>query len=164
FVVAALGAFYVLQGRHAVVASHFLRLGTTAGLISSLLVAFPTGDQQAKLVAQYQPEALAAMEGRFHSGPLAEINLIGQPNVPERKLDNPIPVPGILSFLAYGHFHSTVRGLNEFPERDWPDNIELLYYAFHIMVGLGTILIAIMALASLLAWTGRLERSWAMLW
>ena len=56
-----------------------------------------------------------------------------------------------------------MRGLNEFPEADWPDNIELLYYAFHIMVGLGTILIAIMAVASLLAWTGRLERSPLML-
>jgi cytochrome d ubiquinol oxidase subunit I len=57
-----------------------------------------------------------------------------------------------------------VRGLDEFPESDWPDNIELLYYAFHIMVGLGTILIAIMAVANLLAWLGRLETSFVMLW
>jgi cytochrome d ubiquinol oxidase subunit I len=92
------------------------------------------------------------------------MNIIGQPNVRERKLDNPIRIPGMLSFLAYGHFHTNVRGLGEFPEADWPDNIELLYYAFHIMVGLGTILIAIMAVATVLAWLGRLERSWAMLW
>jgi cytochrome d ubiquinol oxidase subunit I len=32
------------------------------------------------------------------------------------------------------------------------------------MVGLGTILMGIMALASLLAWLGRLETTWAMLW
>ena len=65
----------------------------------------------------------------------------------------------MLSFLAYGHFYSNVRGLDEFPETDWPDNIELLYYAFHIMAGLGTILIGIMAVANLLAWLGRLEKS-----
>jgi len=164
FAVAALGAFYVLQGRHLAPAGLFLKLGTAAGLVSSVLVAFPTGHIQAKLVARHQPVALAAMEGRFESGPWAEINLIGQPNVRERKLDNPLRLPGVLSFLAYGHFHSNVRGLNELPERDWPDNIELLYYAFHIMVGLGTILIAIMAVASLLAWAGRLEKSWVMLW
>jgi cytochrome d ubiquinol oxidase subunit I len=164
FLVAALGAFYRLQGRHSAAARLFLKLGVAAGLVSSVLVAYPTGDVQAKLVARYQPVALAAMEGRFESGPWAEINLIGQPNVRERKLDNPVRVPGVLSFLAFGHFHSNVRGLNEFPERDWPDNIELLYYAFHIMVGLGTILIGIMAVASVLAWLGRLERSRPMLW
>ena len=164
FVVAAVGAYYVLHGEHLGPARLFLKLGTTAGLVSSLVTAFPTGDTQAKLTARYKPAALAAMEGRFESGPRAEITLIGQPNVRERKLDNPIRVPGMLSFLAYGHFHSSVKGLAEFPERDWPDNIELLYYAFHIMVGLGTILIAIMAAACLLAWLGRLERSFAMLW
>jgi len=164
FVVTALGAYYVLHGEHLGPARLFLKLGTTAGLASSLLTAFPTGDIQAKLVARHKPVALAAMEGRFESGPRAEITIIGQPNVRERKLDNPIRVPGVLSFLAYGHFHSNVRGLDEFPEADWPDNIELLYYAFHIMVGLGTILITIMAVANLLAWLGRLEKSWAMLW
>jgi cytochrome d ubiquinol oxidase subunit I len=164
FVIASLGAFYLLQGRHLEPARKFLRLGTSAGLASSLLVAFPTGDLQAKLVARHQPAALAAMEGRFETGPRAEINMIGQPNVRERRLDNPVRVPGALSFLAYGHFYSEVKGLNDFPEKDWPDNIELLYYAFHIMAGLGTILIAVMALASGLLVLGRLEKSRAMLW
>jgi cytochrome d ubiquinol oxidase subunit I len=164
FVVAAVGAWYALQGRHAEMAGRFLRLGTSAGLIASLLVAFPTGDTQAKLVARHQPAALAAMEGRFESGPMAGITLIGQPNVPARRLDNPIHVPGMLSFLAYGTFHSNVQGLLEFPERDWPDNIELLYYAFHIMAGLGTLMIGLMALAAPLGWFGRLERSRPVLW
>ncbi len=159
FVVAALGAFYLLQGRHREAASRFLRLGVVAGLVSSLLVAFPTGDLQAKMVARHQPVTLAAMEGRFESGPMAPIDLIGQPNVKERRLDNPLRVPGVLSFLAYGTLRSNVRGLSEFPKDDWPDNIELLYYAFHIMAGLGTILIAVMALAALFLLTGRLERS-----
>ena len=78
-------------------------------------MAFPTGDLQAKLVARYQEPALAAMEGRFETGPMAEITLIGQPNVKERRLDNPIKIPGMLSFLAYGTFHSDVRGLDAFP-------------------------------------------------
>ncbi|HYB53939.1 MAG TPA: cytochrome ubiquinol oxidase subunit I, partial [Thermoanaerobaculia bacterium] len=63
-----------------------------------------------------------------------------------------------------GHFYSDVRGLDEFPENDWPDNIELLYYAFHIMAGLGTILVAVMLLAAIFLWAGRLERSRPMLW
>ena len=164
FVVAAVGAYYALTGVHVDAARRFLKVGVTAGLISSVLVAFPTGDRHAKLVARHQPAALAAMEGRFESGPMAGITLIGQPNVAERKLDNPIEVPGILSFLAFGTFHSGVAGLDAFPESDWPDNIELLYYAFHVMAGLGTIFIAIMALSSFLAWRGALTRTRGMLW
>jgi len=164
FAVTAVGAFYLLQDRHAEAARRFLRVGLSAGLVSSVLVALPTGDVQAKLVAKYQPVALAAMEGRFESGPMAGITLIGQPNVAERRLDNPVTVPGALSFLAYGTFHSDVKGLAEFPERDWPDNIELLYYAFHVMAGLGTIMILVMVVGNALSLTGRLEKRRGVLW
>lgn len=164
FVVAAVGALYTLQGKHADAAGRFLRIGTIAGLCASVLVAFPTGDRQAKMVAKYQPVALAAMEGRFASGPMAEITLIGQPNVAARRLDNPIRVPGALSFLAYGTFHSHVAGLDAFPEDTWPDNIELLYYAFHVMAGLGTLFIGLMALSAWLAWRGRLSSTRPALW
>ena len=115
-----------------------------AGLAAAILVAFPTGDAQAKIVARYQEPALAGMEGRFETGPRPAITLIGQPNVKERRIDNPITIPGVLSFLAYGTFHSDVRGLDAFPQEAWPENIELLYYAFHVMAGLGTIFIALM--------------------
>src|SRR3989442_273822 len=55
FVVAAVGACYVLRGVHASAAHRFLTTGVTAGLVASLLVGFPTGDHQAKLVAIHQP-------------------------------------------------------------------------------------------------------------
>src|SRR5439155_15698438 len=80
-------------------------------------------------------------------------------NVKERRLDNPVCLPWMLSFLAYGTFHSEVAGLDAFPEDQWPDNIELLYYSFHIMAGLGTLFIALMALATLQRLRGKLETS-----
>ena len=164
FVLAAMGAFYTLSKRHEPEARRLLGLGTAIGLASSLAVAFPTGDQQAKLVARYQEPALAAMEGRFESGRMAGITLIGPPNVPEQRLDNPIRVPGALSFLAYGTFHGDVRGLNAFPRDEWPQNIELLYYAFHLMAGIGTLMIGLMALAMLQRFRKRLATTRALLW
>jgi cytochrome d ubiquinol oxidase subunit I len=164
FVVAAVGAWYLLQGLHRDTARLFLRVGVIAGFLASLLVAFPTGDHQAKLVGRYQPVTLAAMEGRFESGPRAGLTFIGQPNVAEKRVDNPIEMPGLLSFLAHGAFHADVQGLDAFPPDTWPDNIELLYYAFHIMAGIGTIFIVVMGAALLMTWRGRLERSRAMLW
>jgi cytochrome d ubiquinol oxidase subunit I len=164
FVLTAVGAFYALRGDHADQASLYLRHGTAVGLVATILVAFPTGDAQAKIVAKYQEPALAAMEGRFETGSMAEITLIGQPNVRERRLDNPIRLPGLLSFLAYGTFHADVRGLDAFPQETWPTNIELLYYSFHVMAGLGTIFIGLMALAVLQHLRGKLESGRPLLW
>lgn len=164
FVVAAVGAFYALRGVHPSQARLYLRAGTVVGLVASLLVAFPTGDQQAKMVGAHQPVALAAMEGKFEGGPMAGVALIGQPNVAARKLENPIEVPGMLSFLAYGTFQSYVHGLTEYPEDRWPDNVELLYYSFHLMITLGSLFIALMAFATFQNWRGRLETSTGLLW
>jgi cytochrome bd ubiquinol oxidase subunit I len=164
FVMAAVGAYYALQDVHRDQAERFLRVGVIAGLVSSLLVIFPTGDRQAKLVARHQPVALAAMEGHFETAQWVGIVLIGQPNVRERRLDNPIVVPGFLSFLAYGTFHANVPGLDQFPEEAWPDNIELLYYAFHVMAGLGTLFVLLMGVSTLLLYRNALLRSRAVLW
>jgi cytochrome d ubiquinol oxidase subunit I len=164
FVVAAVGAYYTLRGSFAEQAKIFLRTGVLVGLAASMLVAFPTGDQQGKMVAKHQPTTLAAMEGRWNSGSWAELNFIGQPDVRNRRLDNPIRMPGLLSFIAYGSFDSSVKGLAEFPPDTWPPNIELLYYSFHIMAGLGTLFIALMALATFMLWRKRLERMRWLLW
>jgi cytochrome d ubiquinol oxidase subunit I len=164
FVVAAVGAYWSLMGQHRDHAPICLRVGVIAGLISCVLVLFPTGDRHGKLVARLQPVTLAAMEGVFEGGPGAELAIIGQPNVKARKLENPIVVPGILSFLAYGSFGSTVKGLNDFPEDQWPQNVELLYYAYHIMAGLGTIFLLVMGAAAYLLWRDRLPQSRRMLW
>ena len=164
FVVAAVGAFWTLRGVHAEQAALNLRAGITAGLLSSLLVAMPTGDLQGKLVARHQPLSLAAMEGRFESGPRAEMTLIGQPNVDAGRLDNPVRLPGVLSFIAYGSFSADVKGLNAFPRDQWPTSIEPLYYSFHIMVGLGTLFIALMGLSAILLRKARLMRQRWLLW
>jgi cytochrome d ubiquinol oxidase subunit I len=164
FVVAAVGAYWSLMGQHAQHAAICLRMGVIGGLISSVLVAFPTGDGAGKLVTTHQPVTLAAMEGLFESGPYAELAIIGQPDVAARRLENPIVVPGILSFLAYGTFGSTVHGLNDFPKEAWPDNVELLYYSYHIMVGLGTLFMLTMGIAAALLVQNRLVRTRPMLW
>jgi cytochrome d ubiquinol oxidase subunit I len=164
FVMAAVGAYWSLMHKHPGHAAICLRLGVIAGLLSIMLVEFPTGDENGKMVARHQPVTLAAMEGLFDSGPYAELAIIGQPSVAARKLENPIIVPAVLSFLAYGSFGSSVKGLNDFPRDQWPDNVELLYYSYHIMVGLGTLLTLTMVIATVLLWRDKLFNSRPMLW
>ena len=79
-------------------------------------------------------------------------------------LDNPLEIPKLLSFITYRRWDAEVHGLTEFPREDWPDHVPLLYYAYHIMVGLGTMFIAVLGLATLALVRGTLERRPALLW
>jgi cytochrome d ubiquinol oxidase subunit I len=164
FVMASVGAFYLLWGKHVEHGRIFVRTGVVAGCIFSILQLFPTGDGQGRMLARYQPVTLAAMESLFASQPGAPLVIIGQPDVDARKIDNPLIVPKALSFLTYRRWSARVEGLDEFPQQLWPQNIALLYYSYHIMVGLGTIFIAILVIAILLLWRGKLFSARWMLW
>ncbi|HUO26964.1 MAG TPA: cytochrome ubiquinol oxidase subunit I [Candidatus Aquilonibacter sp.] len=164
FVMASVGSFYLLWGKFQEYGKVFVKVGVVAGLIFTILQLFPTGDAQGRMIAEDQPVTLAAMEALFVGQPGAPLVLIGQPNVDERKIDNPLVVPEALSFLTYRRWGAEVRGLDSFPQEDWPGNVALLYYSYHIMVGLGTIFIAVMVIAALLLWRGKLFSTRWMLW
>ena len=161
FVMAAVGAYYALSGPHR---------GRRAALspasarppasLSSVLVAFPTGDHQAKLVARHQP-----VGARRDGGPLRERADRGHPRdrpTQRRRAQarQPDPAAGHAELPRVRHVpHRRARALRVSPRATWPDNIELLYYAFHVMAGLGTLLIGLMALAALLRLARRCSRA-----
>ena len=164
FVVASIGAYYLLAKKDEEFGKIFLRMGVIAGIISSILMAFPTGDGQGKNLAFHQPATLAAMEGLFKTEEGAPLVLIGQPDMEKKRLDNPLYVPNMLSFLTYNRWNAEVKGLDAFPEKDHPTNIPLLYYSYHIMVGLGTMFIGLMLAATLLLWKKLLFTTRSVLW
>ncbi|MDQ3589202.1 MAG: cytochrome ubiquinol oxidase subunit I [Actinomycetota bacterium] len=164
FVMAGLGAFYVLANRHEEYGRIFLKVGVIAGVIASLWMLFPTGHASSDQVAEHQPVTLAAMEGHFRTEKGASLVFIGQPDMEKLKIDNPIVLPGGLSILLYGTPSAEVKGLEDFPKKNWPDNIPLLYYSYHVMVGLGTFFIGIMVLAAFMLWRGWLYTFRPMLW
>jgi len=90
--------------------------------------------------------------------------IFGQPDVERGRIDNPLVVNKALSFLIYGTTRAEVQGLDHFPQRDWPSNIPLLYFSYHVMAGLGTLFVAIMALSGLLLWRGALYGARWALW
>jgi cytochrome d ubiquinol oxidase subunit I len=163
FVVAGVGAYYLLAQRDIDFGKEFLRTGVIVALLSSLLVVFPTGDRNGADVTAYQPIKLAAMEGLFTSAQGAPLAIIGMPDVAGHKLIDPIFVPDLLSYLAYGNLRSNVNGLTSYATELWPP-VELTYYAYHIMAGLGTIFIGLALVAALLLPRGRLAQTPPILW
>jgi cytochrome d ubiquinol oxidase subunit I len=164
FVMAAVGAFYLLANRHQECSRIFLRTGVIAGIAASIFQIFPSGDLHGRYMAFHQPVTTAGMEALFHSTAGAPMVILGQPDIEHKTIDNPIVVNKALSFLIYGTTTAQVKGLDQFPQQDWPTNIPLLYFSYHVMAGLGTAFIAIMALSAFLLWRGKLFRSRWMLW
>ncbi|MEE8301188.1 MAG: cytochrome ubiquinol oxidase subunit I [Candidatus Tectomicrobia bacterium] len=164
FVMAGVGAYYLLSGVHLSYAKTFLRTGIVAASLASVLLNYPTGHESARQVFTHKPVAGAAMEGLFRTERGAGLTLVGQPNMETLTIDNPLTVPMALSVLVYDDLWAEVKGLDAFPKEDWPDNIPLLYYSYHIMAGLGTIFAAIMVPAVFLLWRGQLFRTRWMLW
>jgi cytochrome d ubiquinol oxidase subunit I len=104
------------------------------------------------------------MEGLFTTEQGAPLAILGQPDMEHHRLDNPLVVPRALSFLTYQSWKAEVKGLDSFPPQNWPDNVPLVYYSYHIMIGLGTIFLAVLAVAAFRLWRGALYRSRGLLW
>jgi cytochrome bd ubiquinol oxidase subunit I len=123
-----------------------LLIGSIAALIQPL-----SGDLLAKGTAQRQPLKLAAMESLFRTEAGAPLILGGIPDAKEKRVRYGIELPYMLSFLAHGDFKATVKGLEEFPEEDWPP-LMVVHGAFQIMVGFGSALAALGAAFLLFSW------------
>ena len=162
-VMAGIGAFYLLARRHEESGRIFLRVGVISGALFSTISAFPTGAFHGENITHMQPAKMAAMEGLFKTQEGAPLAIIGMPDVDRQELMDPIYVPGILSYLAYGNFKARVTGLNDIPKDQHPP-IEIVYYAYHIMVGLGTIFIAVTMVAAFFLWRGTLHTRRGILW
>jgi cytochrome bd ubiquinol oxidase subunit I len=163
FVMAGLGAYYLLLSRHQQYARLFVTLGVVVGLFATALQVFPTGDAEGRQVTLLQPTKLAAMEGLFQTQQGASIVILGQPDASTQTIDNAISIPQVLGILTYRRWNAEVQGLDAFPRDEWPDAIALLFYAYHIMVGLGTLFPAVMLFGAFLLWRRRLfESRWAL--
>ena len=164
FAVTALGAFYILSKKQVEYGKMFVRTGVVFGLIASIWMLFPSGDLEGQMVAKYQPAKLAAMEGVLKTEKGAPLVLIGQPDVEKGTIDNPITIPKMLSFITARRWDAEVRGLDSFPEDERPGNVALVYYSFHIMVGLGTLFIALMVTSAFALWRGWIFDAKWLLW
>ncbi len=164
FVMAATGAFYLLENHREEYARIFLKVGVIAGFAASALIIFPTGDLAGKYVARNQPAAIAAMEGLFKSEIGAGIVLMGQPNEATGKIDNPIVVNDVLSLLIYGTTKAEVKGLDRFQRHHRHTALPLLYYANHNIAGQGNWYLLFMKVSAILLWRGKLYTTRWALW
>jgi cytochrome bd ubiquinol oxidase subunit I len=158
FFVMSVCAFYLLRKRHVEFAKRSFSIALNVGVVCSILMPV-TGHVHAKVVEQYQPAKLAALEGHYTTGP-ADLYLFGWSDPETKRVYGPPPIPGGLSFLCHESFTAEVKGLNEFRPEDLPP-LRLPFFTFHLMVVLGVAFIGLTLLAVFLRWRGTLfENRW----
>jgi cytochrome d ubiquinol oxidase subunit I len=132
---------------------HALALALLVGAPAALLQPI-SGDISARYVAAQQPVKLASMEGQFETMRGAPLRIGGIPSEAERRTKYALEIPHGLSFLATHELNAEVKGLNDFPEDQWPP-VAIVHMAFQIMVGLGTFMALIALIVLVFQWRGK---------
>lgn len=135
FLVAGIHAFMLLKDKtnkfHRAAFTIALTVGASMAIVEPL-----SGDFLAKMVAQWQPVKLAAMEAHFQTESCAPLQIGGLPDTEARVNRYAISIPCLLSVLAFSDPKATVKGLNDFAKDLWP-NILFVRMAFQTMLGCG---------------------------
>jgi len=161
FLVMSVHAYYILKGRNVELSKKAFGIALKIAVVSSLMQLF-TGHQSAEVVAEYQPIKLAAMEGHYDSLSVADLYIMGWVDA-EKKKTTGLKVPGGLTFMLHQDVETPVQGLNSFPEEDHPDLVNAVFQTYHIMVGIGMLLIGLSLFAVFHLYRGTLfEKRWLM--
>jgi cytochrome d ubiquinol oxidase subunit I len=162
FLVLSVSSYYLLRKRHVDFAQRSIRIAMPFALVFCLL-ALITGDIQGKNVAEHQPAKLAAMEGQYETGANAPLHVFGIPDNEAREVQAGLALPGMLSYLVGWSTDTEVVGLDAFPEEDWPP-VQITFQSFHLMVAIGSLMILLTIVGTIMLWGGKLfEQRW-LLW
>jgi len=164
FLVSGIAAWYLLKRRHIGFARRSLVAGLTVGLLVSAAMPF-IGHWHALEVAKYQPMKMAAFEAVYRTGSNAPLTLIGW--VGEDEQGNPqakgLQIPSGLSLMLGLSPSHVVKGLDATVEQDYPP-LQLTFQAYHFMIALSFLFIAVMLAAAFATWRGKVEQWRWLLW
>ena len=162
FFIMSVSAYYLLKNRHGEFARKSFAPALVIGMIASLVIVY-SGDRQGKIVGEYQPAKLAAMEGVYETTEAGTpMLLFGVPDSDAGTMRYKVEIPGLLSFLTHGDFDKPVDGLDKF-EPDVPP-VAIPFYSFHVMVGLGIYFIVLTLYGLWCLKKGTLYRKRWLLW
>jgi cytochrome bd ubiquinol oxidase subunit I len=158
-VVLAVGARYLVAGRHLSEARTMLRMAIGFMAIVAPLQLF-IGDLHGLNTAKHQPIKIAAMEGHWDGSEPGDFHIVAWPNEKEGRNDFAISIPKVASLLITHDPNGLFPGLNSVPASDRPP-VTLVFYAFRLMVLIGLAMIGTAWVGAWLWWRGRLfETGW----
>lgn len=162
FLVISVGAYYLVKKKYQDFALRCIKMGLLVASVS-LVLQLVIGDQSGRIVGKHQPLKLAALEGLYKTEQGAPLSLFGVPSTSEERLKWAVVVPKLLSFLTFSDSDATVKGLDQFPKKDWP-NIPAVFMSYHLMLYMWVLMVIVTLFALFAWWKKRLETSSWTLW
>jgi cytochrome d ubiquinol oxidase subunit I len=158
FVLAGAYAFGRLRGRWGRYERTALAIPLAVATLASVAQIF-VGDWNGREVAAAQPTKLAAFEGLGQTTKGAPVHILGW--YTDGHVQYGIPIPHLLSLLAFHSTDATVQGLDAVPPADRPP-VNVVRYAFQTMVGIGSLLalLSIVYLVARVRWKRLPESTW----
>ena len=154
FVVVGVAAFMLLRKRFVEEAK--LMLSMTFWLLTVLVpLQVLLGDAQGLNTLQYQPAKLAAIEANWNSEAHAPLTLFAIPDQKNQTNHLSVTVPELGSLILTHSRDGIVPGLKDFPA-DQRAPVIVPFFAFRIMVGLGLVMFAMVAVSWWLRFRKRL--------
>jgi cytochrome d ubiquinol oxidase subunit I len=163
FLVLSVHGYYLYKNRCVSLSKKAFKIALIFATVTALMQLF-TGHKSAEVVAKYQPAKLAAFEGHYDSSAVADMYIIGSTNPVTQKTTG-IKIPKGLTFLLHQDFTTPVRGANAFKpdERPGVRETKFVFQTYHLMVGIGMLLIGLTLYASFLLWRKKLyNKKWLM--
>jgi cytochrome d ubiquinol oxidase subunit I len=154
FVVLAVGARYLLVARHIVEARTMLRMAIGLTAVLAPLQLF-IGDQHGLNTLQYQPIKVAAMEGHWDGSKPGALELFAWPDEKSESNRYALSIPHGASLILTHSWDGLFPGLKSVPPADRPP-VPIVFFAFRVMVGLGSFMIAAALYGAFLWWRGTL--------
>lgn len=145
FLVISVSAYYLLKNQHIQFAKSCLKIGLSIALTALILQGF-SGDSSGKVVAKHQPAKLAAFDALYRTQEGAPLTILGVVNQKEKRIDYALQIPKLLSFLSFSDFNAPVVGLDQVPEKDWP-NVPVLFHMYRLMIGLWLAMLIVVLVA-----------------
>jgi len=136
FVLAGAYAFARLRGRWSRYELIALAVPLAAATLASVAQVF-VGDWNGRDVATVQPTKLAAFEGLGHAEKGAPVHILGWYS--DGRVKYGIPIPRLLSLLAFHSSNATVEGLDAVAPANRPP-VNVVRFSFQTMVGIGSAL------------------------
>jgi cytochrome bd ubiquinol oxidase subunit I len=157
FVVLGVAAYTLRRGRFIEEGRVMLRLALWF-LAIFVPLQMVLGDLHGLNTAKYQPAKLAAIEGLWETGKGVPASIIGWPNTQAERNDFEIAIPKLGSLYLTHSWDGEVKGLKDFPPDQRPP-VAIPYFAFRIMVGIGLLMLAIVACGMVLLWRRQVDTS-----
>jgi cytochrome d ubiquinol oxidase subunit I len=158
FAVLAVGARYILAGRHPDQARSMMRMAL--GLLAVLApLQLLLGDLHGLNTLKHQPVKIAAIEAHWETGP-GDFHLFAWPDEKAEENRYAVSIPQGSSLILTHRLNGSFTGLKAVPPEDRPP-VKTVFFAFRIMLVIGLFMIATALVGMWLLWRGVLfETRW----